>query len=95
VQNGIRALASSDNIFSNNIFGNVTDFHYTMSSDATMDIENQTFDMVNVRGFSGDNTLSIRNSGTIIIDNTVEHNTALEPYTVVLSDQSMKIDSAR
>jgi parallel beta-helix repeat protein len=95
VQNGIRALASSDNIFSNNIFGNVTDFHYTMSSDATMGIENQTFDMVNVRGFSGDNTLSIRNSGTIIIDNTTEHNTALEPYAEVLSDQSMKIDSAR
>jgi parallel beta-helix repeat protein len=95
VQNGIRALASSDNIFSNNIFGNVTDFHYTMSSDASMDIENQIFDMVNVRGFSGDNTLSIRNSGTIIIDNTIEHDTGLEPYTEVLSDQSVKIDSAR
>src|SRR5215204_1738882 len=81
VQNGIRALASSDNIFSNNIFGNVTDFHYTMSSDASMDIENQIFDMVNVRGFSGDNTL--------------EHDTGLEPYTEVLSDQSVKIDSAR
>src|SRR5215212_8520504 len=95
VQNGIRALASSDNIFSNNIFGNVTDFHYTMSSDASMDIENQIFDLVNVRGFSGDNTLSIRNSGTIIIDNTIEHDTGLEPYTEVLSDQSVKIDSAR
>jgi parallel beta-helix repeat protein len=95
VQNGIRALASSDNIFSNNTFGNVTDFHYTMSSDASMDIENQTFDKVNVRGFSGDNTLSIRNSGTIIIDDTIEHDTSLQPYTEVISDQSMKIDSAR
>ena len=95
VQNGIRALASSDNIFSNNIFGNVTDFQYTMSSDASMDIENQVFDMVNVRGFSGDNTLSIRNSGKIIIDNTIGHDTGLEPYTEVLSDQSVKIDSAR
>src|SRR5215216_1727514 len=95
VQNAIRASASSDNIFSNNLFGNVTDFHYTMTSDASMDIENQIFDMVNVRGVSGDNTLSIRNSGTIIIDNTIEHDTALEPYTEVLSDQSVKIDSAR
>src|SRR5215212_260449 len=95
VQNGIRALASSDNIFSNNTFGNVTGFQYTLSSDASMVIENQTFDMVNVRGVSGDNTLSIRNSGTIIIDNTVEHDTALEPYTQVLSDQSVKIDSVR
>src|SRR5215208_805399 len=90
VQNAIRASASS-----NNLFGNVTDFHYTMTSDASMDIENQIFDMVNVRGVSGDNTLSIRNSGTIIIDNTIEHDTALEPYTEVLSVQSVKIDSAR
>jgi mannuronan 5-epimerase len=94
VQNAIRALASSDNTFSNNIFGNVTDFHYILTSDASMDIENQIFDMVNVRGFSGDNTLSIRNSGTIVIDNTIEHDTDLELYTTVLSGESLNIDSA-
>jgi hypothetical protein len=60
-----------------------------------MDIENQIFDMTNVRGFSGDNTLSIRNSGTILIDNTMDHDTDLEPYTMVLSGESMNIDSAR
>lgn len=95
VQNTIRASASSGNTFSNNIFDNVTDFHYTMTSDAGMNVENQTFDMVNVRGVSGDNTLSIQNSGTIIIGNTIDHDTDLEPYTTVLSYESMNIDSAR
>jgi mannuronan 5-epimerase len=95
VQNAIRASASSDNTFSNNIFDNVTDFHYTMTSDAGMNIENQNFDTVDVRGVSGDNTLSIQNSGTIIIDNTIDHDTDLEPYTTVLSGESMNIDSAR
>jgi parallel beta-helix repeat protein len=94
VQNAIRALASSDNTFSNNIFGNVTDFHYILTSDASMDIENQIFDMANVRGISGDNALSIRNSGTIVIDNTMEHDTDVEPYTTVLSGESLNIDSA-
>jgi mannuronan 5-epimerase len=95
VQNAIRALASSDNTFSNNIFGNVTEFHYIMTSDASMDIENQIFDMVNVRGVSGANTLSIRDSGTIIIDNTMDHDTDIEPYTQVLSSQTININSAR
>jgi mannuronan 5-epimerase len=93
VQNAIRALASSDNTFSNNIFGNVTDFHYILTSDASMDIENQIFDMAKVRGILGDNALSIRNSGTIVIDNTMEHDTDVEPYTTVLSSESLNIDS--
>jgi parallel beta-helix repeat protein len=95
VQNAIRAVTSSDNTFSNNIFGNVTDFHYILTSNASMDIENQIFDMANVRGVSGANTLSIRDSGTIIIDNTIDHDTDIEPYTQVLSGQSININSAR
>jgi parallel beta-helix repeat protein len=95
VQNAIRAVTSSDNTFSNNIFGNVTDFHYILTSNASMDIENQIFDMANVRGVSGSNTLSIRDSGTIIIDNTIDHDTDIEPYTQVLSGQSININSAR
>jgi hypothetical protein len=95
VQSAIRAVASSDNTFSTNMFGNVTDFHYIMTSDASMDIENQIFDMANVRGVSGANTLSIRDSGTIIIDNTIDHDTDIEPYTAVLSGQSININSAR
>ena len=94
VQNAIRALASSDNTFSNNIFGNVTDFHYILTSDASIDIESQTFDMTNLRGVSGTNTLSIRDSGTIIIDNTINHDTDTEPYRAVLSGQSININSA-
>src|SRR5215210_2199031 len=94
VQNAIRAVTSSDNTFSNNIFGNVTDFHYILTSNASMDIENQIFDMANVRGVLGANTLSIRNSGTIVIDNTMDHDTDIEPYTQVLSGQSLNIDSA-
>jgi parallel beta-helix repeat protein len=94
VQNAIRALASSDNTFSNNIFGNVTEYHYIMTSDASIDIENQIFDTVNVRGVSGANTLSIRDSGTVTIDNTIDHDTDIEPYTAVLSGQSISINSA-
>jgi len=94
VQNAIRVLASSDNTFSNNKFDNVTEFHYIMSYDASMDIENQNFDMANVRGFSGANTLSIRDSGTITIDNIIDHDTDIEPYTQVLSSQSININSA-
>ena len=94
VHNAIRAVTSSDNTFSNNIFGNVTDFHYILTSNAGMDIENQIFDMANVRGVSGSNTLSIRDSGTIIVDNTIDHDTDIEPYTQVLSGQSIHINSA-
>ena len=95
VQNGIRALASSDNTFSGNVFGNVTDFHYVMTLGASMNIENQIFDMTNIRGVSGDNTLTITNSGTIIIDNTMNHDTDIEPYTHVISSQSINVRSAQ
>jgi mannuronan 5-epimerase len=94
MQNAIRAIASSNNTFSNNIFGNITDFHYIMTSDASINIENQVFNTANVRGISGANTLSIRESGAIIIDNTINHDTDIEPYTQVLSDRSIYIKSA-
>ena len=95
VENAIRAVASSNNTFSSNVFGNVTDFQYIMTSNASMDIENQIFDMTNVRGVLGGNTLSIRDSGTIIIDNTIDHDTDIEPYTQILTGQSININSAR
>ena len=95
VQNAMRTVASSNNTFSSNVFGNVTDFHYIMTSNASMDIENQFFDMVNVRGVSGSNTLSIRDSGTIVIDNTTNHDTEIEPYTEILSGQTINVNSAR
>jgi hypothetical protein len=60
-----------------------------------MDIEKQFFDMVNVRGVSGSNTLSIRDSGTIIIDNATNHDTEIEPYTHILSGQTINVNSAR
>jgi mannuronan 5-epimerase len=93
VQNAIRAVASSDNIFSDNIFGNITDFHYVMTSDANMNIENQIFNMTNVRGVSGTNTLTIRDSSAIVIDNTINHDTDLEPYTQLLNGQTININS--
>jgi hypothetical protein len=95
VQNAMRAVASSNNTFSSNVFGNVTDFHYIMTSNASMDIENQIFDMANIRGVSGSNTLSIRGSGTIDIDNTTNHDTEIEPYTQMLSGQTINVNSAR
>jgi poly(beta-D-mannuronate) C5 epimerase len=93
VQNAIRAVASSDNIFSNNIFGNITDFHYVITYNADMIIENQDFNMTNIRGVSGANTLSIRDSGTIIIDNSINYDTDIEPYTQLLSGQTVNINS--
>jgi poly(beta-D-mannuronate) C5 epimerase len=95
LEHAIRARASSDNTFSNNVFGNITGSHYLMALDAGIHIENQIFEMVNVDGRSGDNTLSIRNSGMIIIDDTIEHDTDLEPYVEVLSSEIIDIDSAR
>jgi mannuronan 5-epimerase len=95
VQNAIRALASSDNTFSHNTFGNVTDYHYIMTSDASIDIQNQIFSSVNIRGVSGANTLSIQDSGRITIDNSREHDTDEQPYNQVLSSQTINIDSAR
>jgi parallel beta-helix repeat protein len=94
VQNAMRAVASSNNTFSSNVFDDVTDFHYIMTSNASMDIENQIFDMTNARGVLGSNTLSIRDSGTIIIDNTINHDTDIEPYTQTLSGQSVSINSS-
>ena len=95
VQNAIRALASSDNTFSHNTFGNVTDYHYIMSSDASIDIQDQIFSSVNIRGVSGANTLSIQDSGRISIDNGREYDTDEELYTQVLSYQTININSAR
>jgi parallel beta-helix repeat protein len=95
VQYAIRALASSDNTFSDNTFGNVTDYHYIMTSEASIDIQNQIFSSVNIRGISGANTLSIEDSGVINIDNSREHDTDEEPYTQVLSSQTINVDSAR
>ena len=94
MQNAIRGVGSSNNTFSNNIFGNITDFHYIMTSDASINIENQVFNTANVRGIAGANTLSIRDSGAIIIDDTINHDTDIEPYTQVLSDRSINIKSA-
>jgi mannuronan 5-epimerase len=95
VQYAIRAMASSDNTFSDNTFGNVTDYHYILTSDASVDIENQIFSSTSIRGISGANTLSIQDSGIITIDSSREHDTDEEPYTQILSSQTINIDSAR
>src|SRR5919109_192893 len=95
VTNPIRAIASSDNTFSNNAFANVTEYQYIMTSDASIDIQNQIFSSVNIRGISGANTLSIEDSGVIKIDSSREHDTDEEPYTQVLSSQTINVDSAR
>lgn len=94
VPNPIRAIASSDNTFSNNAFVKVTEYHYTLTSDASIDIEDQQFSSVNIRGFSGANTLSIQDSGVITVDNNKEHNTDEEPYAHTLSSQTINIESA-
>ncbi len=93
VQNAIRAVASSGNILSDNVFGNVTDHHYIMTHGASVDIEDQTFNMTSARGVSGTNTLSIRDSGTILIDNTISRDTDIEPYTQLLTGQTVTINS--
>ena len=95
VQNALRAIASSSNTFSNNHFRNVTDYHYIMTSGATMDIQQQTFSAVNIRGDLGSNTLTIRDSGPIVVDNRGRYNTDEQPYTQVLSGQAIRIDSER
>ena len=95
VQYAIRAMASSDNTFSDNTFRNVTDYHYILTSDASIDIENQLFSSTNIRGISGSNTVSIQDSGIITIDNGRELDTDEQPYTQTLSSQTININSAQ
>ena len=94
VSNPIRAIASSDNTFSNNSFANVTENHYSLTYDASIDIEDQQFSSVNIRGFSGSNTVSIQDSGVITVDDNFEHDTDEEAYTHTLSSQTINIKSA-
>lgn len=94
VTDPIRAIASSDNTFSNNSFANVTENHYSLTYDASIDIEDQQFSSVNIRGFSGSNTISIQDSGVITVDDNMEHDTDEEAYTHTLSSQTINIESA-
>jgi hypothetical protein len=64
-----------------------------LTSNARMDIEDQAFDMTNVRGILGSNTLSIQSSGTITVDNSTTHDTDIEPYTQILTDRTVNINS--
>jgi len=94
VASPIRAIASSDNTFSNNSFADITENHYSLTYDASIDIEHQQFSSVNIRGFSGSNTVSIQDSGVITVDDNLEHDTDEEAYTHTLSSQTINIESA-
>jgi len=94
VASPIRAIASSDNTFSNNSFADITENHYSLTYDASIDIEHQQFSSVNIRGFSGSNTVSIQDSGVITVDDNLELDTDEEAYTHTLSSQTINIESA-
>jgi hypothetical protein len=64
-----------------------------MTFDAGMIIEDQDFDMVNIRGVSGANTVTIQDSGTIIVDHAISYDTDEEPFTEVLSFRTLNVNS--
>jgi parallel beta-helix repeat protein len=92
VQYGFRALASSDNTFASNTFGTVTSNHYLIGNSATITIENQKFSNTTIRAMSGQNDVTITNSGTIKIGSNT-YSTDSTPYKTTLSGQTITINS--
>jgi mannuronan 5-epimerase len=92
VQYAFRALSSAENTFASNAFGTVTGNHYLIGSSASITIENQKFSNTSIRGMSGNNEVTIQNSGMIKIGGTT-YDTDVTPYKKRLSDQTITVNS--
>jgi Right handed beta helix region len=92
VKYAFRALASAENTFESNAFGTVTGNHYLIGSSASITIDNQMFSSTTIRGTSGNNEVTIQNSGIIEIGSTT-YNTCDSPYKTRLSDRTITVNS--
>ena len=94
-ENGIKVGNSDGNIFANNAFENIESYEYLVSDGSEITIENQHFTDDEISGGSGENTVTISNSGMITLDNDDSeddnddndaYDTDNDFYTVELSD---------
>jgi hypothetical protein len=92
VKYAFRALASAENTFESNAFGTVTGNHYLIGSSASIIIDNQKFSNTTIRGMSGNNEVTIQNSGIIKVGDTT-YNTCDAAYKTRLSDQTITVNS--
>ena len=92
VKYAFRALANAENTFESNAFGTVTGNHYLIGSSASITIDKQMFSGTTIRGMSGNNEVTIQNSGIIKIGSTT-YNTCDSPYKTRLSDQTITVNS--
>jgi poly(beta-D-mannuronate) C5 epimerase len=92
VKYAFRALSSAENTFESNAFGTVTGNHYLIGSSASITIENQEFSDTSIRGMSGNNEVTIQNSGIIEIEGTT-YDTDVTPYKKRLSDETITVNS--
>jgi poly(beta-D-mannuronate) C5 epimerase len=93
--NGIKVGNSDGNIFENNTFENIESYEYLVSDGSEITIEDQHFTDDEISGGSGENTVTISNSGMITFDNDDSeddnddndaYDTDNDFYTVELSD---------
>jgi nitrous oxidase accessory protein NosD len=93
VQYGFRAIASSSNTFATNTFGtHITSNHYLIGSSSSITIDHQKFLNTTIRAMSGNNVVTITDSGIIKIGSKT-YNTDTTPYKTTLSGQTITINS--
>jgi parallel beta-helix repeat protein len=95
-ENGIKVGNSNGNILANNTFENIESYEYLVSDGSEITIEDQHFTDDEISGGSGENTVTISNSGMITLDNDDDsedddnnndaYDTDNDSYTVELSD---------
>jgi hypothetical protein len=88
----MRSKAAGPNTFSSNEFGTMRDGHWIMSASSKIVIENQHFDNYIIRGDSGNNIVTIQDSGRIKIGSTT-YDTDAAPYKKTLNGQTITVDS--
>ena len=92
MQYAFRALASAENTFSSNTFGTINVAHYYIGQDASIIIEYQQFSNTKIKATSGNNEVTIQNSGNINVGGTV-YDTNSMPFKKTLNSQTITVNS--
>jgi len=92
VQTAIRALASSENTFSNSLFETVSNVHFSVGQAASITIENQKFADTKIKGDATQNEVIIQKSGLIAIGD-VNYDTDATPFRKIVTSQTLIINS--
>ena len=93
---GISSHRAYDNIFSNNSFDNIKASEYHLYGGAKLEIRGQHFTDDAIAAGSGANTVTISESGLILIgQETKDLNTDKRSYTTRLSDDTLSVESVK